>query len=361
MGEDALHFLVDKLRRTVRDLAALHHFAAEENLLLAVAHGDRTDDLAHAELRDHATGDVRRLLDVLRRAGRHLLGPEHQLLGHPAAIRHTEPRLDGLLGVFVQLLFRQIGRESQRAAARNDRDLVQRVGARHREAHQGVPRLVIGNEPPLLVGEHAAFPLEAQHHLVLGILEILHVHLRFVAPRGKQRRLIDDVGELRAREPRRAARDALQVHPGRHRDLARVHAQDLLASLEIGHVHNDLAVEPARPQQRRIENVGTVRGREQNHAFVRFEAVHLDEQLVQRLLALVVPSAQTGAAVAADGVDFVDEDDARRVGLALLEQVAHTRGADADEHLDEVGARHGEERPPRFTGDGFGKQRSGNR
>jgi hypothetical protein len=54
-----------------------------------------------------------------------------------------------------------------------------------------------------------------------------------------------------------------------------------------------------------------------------FEAVHLDQHLVQRLLALVVAAAQAGATLAADGVDFVDEDDAGRVLLGLLEHVAH--------------------------------------
>ena len=49
-------------------------------------------------------------------------------------------------------------------------------------------------------------------------------------------------------------------------------------------------------------------------------------------------AAEAGAAVAADGVDLVDEDDRRRRRLGLLEQVAHADGADADEHLDEVGA-----------------------
>jgi len=37
-------------------------------------------------------------------------------------------------------------------------------------------------------------------------------------------------------------------------------------------------------------------------------------------------------------VDLVDEDDARRVLLGLAEEVAHARRADADEHLDELGA-----------------------
>ena len=59
----------------------------------------------------------------------------------------------------------------------------------------------------------------------------------------------------------------------------------------------------------------------------------------------------------ADGVDLVDEDDAGRVLLALLEQVAHARRADADEHLDEVRAADREERHVGFAGDRAGEQR----
>src|SRR5258706_6091749 len=45
----------------------------------------------------------------------------------------------------------------------------------------------------------------------------------------------------------------------------------------------------------------------------------------------------------ADRVDLVDEYDAGRVFLALLEQIADARRADADEHLDEVRAADREE------------------
>src|ERR1700687_2894730 len=47
---------------------------------------------------------------------------------------------------------------------------------------------------------------------------------------------------------------------------------------------------------------------------------------------------------AADGVDLVDEDDARRVLLPLLEEIPYSRRPDAHEHLDEVGAGDREER-----------------
>src|SRR3546814_53053 len=87
-----------------------------------------------------------------------------------------------------------------------------------------------------------------------------------------------------------------------------------------------------------------------------FEAVHLDEQLVQRLLALVVAVAEAGAAMAADRVDFVDEDDARRVALRLFEHVADARRTHTDEHFDEVRTRNGEEGHAGFTRDRAGEQ-----
>ncbi len=46
-----------------------------------------------------------------------------------------------------------------------------------------------------------------------------------------------------------------------------------------------------------------------------------------------------------------------RVLLGLLEHVAHARGADADEHLDEVRTGDGEERHLGFAGDGARQQR----
>ena len=111
------------------------------------------------------------------------------------------------------------------------------------------------------------------------------------------------------------------------------------------------------PQQRRVEDVGPVGGGDQDDVVLHLEAVHLDQQLVQRLLALVVAAAHAGAAVAADGVDLVHEDDAGRVLLGLLEQVADAAGADADEHLDEVRAGDREERHAGLAGDRAGQQR----
>jgi hypothetical protein len=59
----------------------------------------------------------------------------------------------------------------------------------------------------------------------------------------------------------------------------------------------------------------------------------------------------------AHGIQLIDEHDARRLALRLLEQIPDPGGAHADEHLDELGAGHGEERHVGFPGDRPGQQR----
>ncbi len=141
------------------------------------------------------------------------------------------------------------------------------------------------------------------------------------------------------------------------RNLPGVNPEDALPAPNVRCVHHDLAVEPARAEQRRIEHVGPVGSGHQDDSVVRLEAIHLDQQLIEGLLPLVVSAAEPGAPVPPDGVDLVDEDDAGRVRLTLLEEIAHPAGADAHEHLDEVRAGHREEGPAGLAGDRLGQQR----
>jgi len=136
-----------------------------------------------------------------------------------------------------------------------------------------------------------------------------------------------------------------------------VDIEDFFAADHIRIGHHDLTVEAARTQQRRIEHVGTVGRRDQDDAFVGFKPVHFNEELVQRLLAFVIAAAKTGAAMTADRVNLVDEDNAGRVLFRLFEHVADARCADADKHLDEIGTGDREERHIGFAGDGARQKR----
>jgi len=70
----------------------------------------------------------------------------------------------------------------------------------------------------------------------------------------------------------------------------------------------------------------------------------------------VAAADKAGTAFFADGVDFIEEDDARRIFLGLAEQVADAAGADADEHLDKITAGDAEKRHIRFAGNALGQK-----
>src|SRR5690606_6114877 len=110
-------------------------------------------------------------------------------------------------------------------------------------------------------------------------------------------------------------------------------------------------------QQRRIQYVRTVGGGDHDHAVIAFEAVHFNQQLVQRLFAFVMATADTGATMATHGVDLVDEDDAGGLLLGGVEHVTHARGTNTDEHLDEVGTGNREEEYLGLAGNRLGEQR----
>ncbi len=173
----------------------------------------------------------------------------------------------------------------------------------------------------------------------------------------KQRRLVDEIREIGARHSRRAARQRRDVHVVGDGLVAQMDLENSLTASEIRCVDDDLPVEAAGAQKRGVEHVGPVGGRDENHAVVRLEPVHLDEQLVERLLSLVVTAAKACTPVPAYGINLVDEDDTWRVCFPLLEEVADAARADADEHLDEVGTRHREERTRGLAGDRLRQQR----
>src|SRR5438105_15738018 len=104
-----------------------------------------------------------------------------------------------------------------------------------------------------------------------------------------------------------------------------MHGQDRPAFFDVGVGHGDLAVEATRAEERRIQHVGAVRRGQYDDVLVALEPIHLNQHLVEGLLALVVRATTpaTGAALAPDSVDFINENDARGMLFGLLEKVAY--------------------------------------
>ena len=206
-----------------------------------------------------------------------------------------------------------------------------------------------------MLAHRQRFPLGAHQHLVARLIEVVVGDFRPAAPHGKQRRFVDKIRQLRARESRRAARDLAQIDRAVERHLLRVNPEDLLSALQVGASDRHLPIEPSRPQQRGIEDVRPIGRRNDDDAGADRKAVHLDEQLVERLLALFV-AERVAAAAPADRVELVDEHDARGMTPRILEQLADARGADTGVHLDEIGTAGKQERHPRLARDRFREQ-----
>ena len=215
---------------------------------------------------------------------------------------------------------------------------------------------VVGRDALFLIGKDQAAAFAAHEHLVLGVFEVVHVHLGGIELGGLQGGFVDQVLQIGAGEARRTASQGIQIHIGIQRRTLGVDLEDTAAAAQVRRGHHHLTVETAGTQQGRVQNVGTVGGGQQDDAFVALEAVHFHQQLVQGLFAFVMATAQTGATLAAHGVDLVDEDEAGGVLLALHEQVAHTGGTHAHEHLHEVRTGDGEEGHAGLTGHGAGQQ-----
>src|SRR3972149_4805252 len=67
-------------------------------------------------------------------------------------------------------------------------------------------------------------------------------------------------------------------------------------------------------------------------------------------------AAQPRPSLPPDGIDFVNEDDAGSMAFCLVEEVAHSGGADADKHLDKFTAADGKEWHAGLPGDCPGQQ-----
>ena len=137
--------------------------------------------------------------------------------------------------------------------------------------------------------------------------------------------------------------------------VARVDREDRLATGDVRQADVDLAVEAARSEDRGVERVEAVRRGDHDDVLGRAEAVELDEQLVERLLALLV--AVRAAAGLADRIELVEEDDAAPELPGLGEHVADAPRADADVLLDELRAGRVVERDAGLGRDGAGEHR----
>ena len=237
---------------------------------------------------------------------------------------------------------------------RHNGDLLHRRGMGLHGCHHGMSELMIGDDALLLRRDDGTLLLFTGNDRLHTLLDVIGLDLALTKSHGTQSSLVDDVGDVGATGSGSSATDYIQV------DIAvfyllQMYLEDCLTSFQIRQLHDNAAIETSGTQQCLVQALRPVGGGKDHHAFGGIETVHLSEQLVERLLTLIIAHGLVTAL--ADGIDLVDEDDTRCLLCSLTEQITHLGSTHTDEHLYKLGTGNREEWHVSLTGHSTRDQR----
>src|SRR5271157_1219341 len=334
ISHDPLQLRVYVLSGLIAEIPLALHLLAQEDKLLFFAIIQRSEFLAHTPLTDHFSGYFRGPLNVI--SSTRGLMVEHQLFGSPSTKKDRNVVHQIFPRIRVALIDRELLRDTKGSPPRYDGHLVYRIGAGDHPGNERMAGFVVRGITPLLVRDDHALALHPHQYLVLGFFKVGDLDLFFIFSRSQKRCLVDQVGKVSAGEAWCAPRYDRQVDNPGEDGLFRMHAENSLSALDIRNRDDNLPVESARPQKGWVKHVRPVGCGHNNDTLVRFEPVHFHEQLVKRLLSLVMSSTEARSSVPAHSIYLVYEYDAGCILLALVKQVSHARRTNAHEHFNEV-------------------------
>ena len=89
-----------------------------------------------------------------------------------------------------------------------------------------------------------------------------------------------------------------------------MYLEDRFPAAHVRPVQDHPPVKTTRTEQCWVQDVGPIGGGDNDDVGIGIKAIHLDQDLIERLLPFVVATAQACAAVTPDSINFVHKDDA---------------------------------------------------
>ena len=280
---------------------------------------------------------------------------EH-LFRNPTTKEHADLIEHVLAVVAVAILFGQTHRDTQSTTTRDDGDFVHWVTFGQELADQGMARLVVGRVAALLFGHDHAFALRAHQNFVFGFLKVHHLDHASVSSSRHQGRFIAQIGQISATHARGATGNDTRCHVLADGHFSHVHIQNLLSAANVGQGHIHLSIKTTWAQKGCVQNIWAIGGGHHNDPQIRLKTIHLHEHLVQGLFTLVIAPTQASTTLATHGINFVNENDTRRVLFGVFEHVAHASRAHADKHFHKIRTRDAKKRHLGLTSDALGEQ-----
>ena len=133
-----------------------------------------------------------------------------------------------------------------------------RIAILHRQADRHVSRFMHGSRIALVFIHHEPFALGAHQDAIARRFNVFTSDGVRIIARGRDGRLVQQIGQIGAGKAGRAARYPLEFEFMIERDGSRVHFQNCFATSQVSQVNHDLAVEPSRACQSVIEDVRTI-------------------------------------------------------------------------------------------------------
>ena len=319
---DGANLIVNLSGHTVGIIPGGAQIPSQKDLALVVAVNHRSQLLAEAIACHHAACCRSRTLQVVGSTGGDIV--QNQLLCHTSAQQRDDVFLHLSFADEALILFRQGHGIAACHTAGDDGNLMHLILMVTVVGTNGVAGFVVCRQALLLRCHLVGLLFRSGDHLDGRLLNLLHGDCPFILPCCQQTRLVDQIFQICAGEADGRLGDGGKIHIRPDVLALGVHLQDGFPSLDIRIAHHDLPVEPSRTHQRRVENIPTVGGCDDNDVILAGEAVHLYQQLVQGLFPFIMSATDAGAAVAAYGVNLIDEDNGGRIFLCLFEQVTDT-------------------------------------
>ncbi len=186
---------------------------------------------------------------------------------------------------------------------------------------------MIGDNLTFLLAHDTVFLLFSHKHLLHRIEQVLLIHILSSCLDGIDRRLIDHIRQIRSNRSRSRQRDLIQIHGIIHPHILGMHLQDFHSSLQIRLIYDNSSIKTSRTKKSLIQNLRPVGSRKNNNTFLAVKTIHFRQQLIQRLLSLLVPATVFGIPAPTDGIYLVNEHDTWSVFLCFLEQITHAGSA----------------------------------
>mmetsp|Transcript_29281 Transcript_29281/g.113541 ORF Transcript_29281/g.113541 Transcript_29281/m.113541 type:complete len:334 (-) Transcript_29281:802-1803(-) len=213
-----------------------------------------------------------------------------------------------------------------------------------------MPSFMVSNQFLIFLAHRLRFPFKSESDTLNGIINLLHGNFVLFPSSSIDGSFVHHVLQRGPGESWCSPCNHFDVNIRPQGLSAAVNLENVNTTLEVWEFHIDPPIEATGSKKSLIQDIRPVCRSDHNDTIIAFEAVHFDQNLVERLLTLVIATGNACASLPPDSINFVDEDDARSVLLRLTEQISHTRCTHANEHFHKLGSRDGEERHSCFSG-----------